>query len=122
MIPAGELKVQRALTAVFIAADQIPVALTRRTQIPDGKGGYRLTEQKLAPQVFRLIPSQDGSAERTTADGKAVTPEYVLMGTHLADMARGDTFTVGDRRYEVVFINENQQYEIKGEVSYRGRI
>jgi hypothetical protein len=45
----------------------------------------------------------------------------MLMGRHDADMQRWDTFTAEDgTRYEVVFVNANRQYEVKGEVAYRG--
>jgi hypothetical protein len=124
MIAAAELAVQRMLTAEFIAADFIVLALERSARVSDGKGGYRVQRSTLAPQTFRLIPQGDtgGAVERLTADGKAVRPQYVLMGAHTVDLARGDLFAIGDRRYEVVFINENRQYEVKGEVAYLGGI
>jgi hypothetical protein len=119
MIAPGELAIERRLTSEFIAADSVVISLVRKLKVPDGKGGYRLSDVPLAPQTLRLIPSGDGATERTTTDGKAVSPDYMLMGTYLADMQRGDVFLLGDRRYEVVFINENKQYQIKGEVAYR---
>jgi hypothetical protein len=33
-------------------------------------------------------------------------------------MERWDTFTMAGVRYQVVFINENRTYEVKGEVVY----
>jgi hypothetical protein len=67
---------------------------------------------------MRLIPLGDGATLRTTANGEEVTPTYMLLGEYTVDMQRWDTFTVNGRRYQVVFINENQQYEVKGEVAY----
>jgi hypothetical protein len=118
-IEAAELAVQRNLTAAFIAADWMMVALERRTRTADGEGGYlEGPAVPLAAQRMRLIPRQDGSVERMTADGKVVLPAYSLMGSHDADMERWDEFEVNGHRYQVVFINQNRQYEVKGEVAY----
>jgi hypothetical protein len=70
---------------------------------------------------MRLIPSQDGSKPRQTLNGEMVTPSYMLMGAHDADMERWDEFQIDEAWYQVVFINQNRQYEVKGEVVYRGR-
>ena len=121
MIPAGELDTQRRLTDAFIAADATELELSRRPRTPDGAGGYATgSPTAVAIQTFRLIPSVDGAQERTLADGRAVNPGYMLMGSAGADLLRFDEFTIAGRRYQVVFINENQQYEVKGEVAYIG--
>jgi hypothetical protein len=121
VIAAAELAAQRLLTKVFVEADVLAVVLYRTTRTSDGTGGSVVgPAEPLAPQRMRLIPMGDGAQERFTADGAAVTPSYRLLGLHTADMERGDTFTIAGRRYEIVFINENRQYEIKGEVAYRG--
>jgi hypothetical protein len=122
-IASAELAVQRQLTAAFIAADDCEVTLYRSSVTPDGAGGeVRGEPTPLAPQVFRLIP-QGGtgadSKERFTRDGQAVSPDYILLGDHQADMQRWDTFTLGGRQYELVFVNQNRQYETKAEVVYR---
>lgn len=121
MIAAAELEIQRQLSAAFIAADAISVTLLRAVWANDGAGGaIKGDAEPLAPQTMRLIPMGDGASERFTASGEAVTPSYMLMAAHTADMQRWDEFVMAGRRYEVVFINENRQYEIKGEVAYRG--
>jgi hypothetical protein len=121
MISSVELSVQRMLTAAFLEADPLEIQLNRPTRTPDGAGGY---VDALVPvgglQRLRLIPLGDGADQRTTADGVAVTPTYMLMGTHLANMRRWDEFSVDGRRYQIVFINQNTQYEVKGEVAYLG--
>lgn len=120
-ISPAELLIQQQLTKTFIAADWLEVTLERSEWVSDGSGGsVRQDPVPLAPQRMRLIPLGDGAQERTTASGEAVTPTYMLMAEHDADMERWDEFMVGGRRYEVVFINENQQYEKKGEAAYRG--
>jgi hypothetical protein len=122
MIAAAELAAQRRLTAMFIEADALEIQLLRPTEQPNGAGG--VTKGDPAPvgglQRMRLIPLSDGAEERMTADGRAVKPGYKLLGTHLADMQRGDTFELNGTRYEIVFISENKQYEIKGEAAYLG--
>jgi hypothetical protein len=121
MIATAELELQRQLTLAFIAADSFSVTLMRSTLTANNSGGYkRSAPTPLAPQTMRLIPSQDGSIERLTADGVAVSPSYMLMGRWDADMRRWDRFTLGGAEYEVVFINQNTQYETKGEVAYLG--
>jgi hypothetical protein len=122
MIAAGELETQQRLTLAFIAADSIILELQRRTITPDGAGGYVFSAPPaaVAAQTLRLIPSQDGAQSRLTADGVEVTPAYMLMGPAGADIARFDEFTLAGRRYQVVFVNANSQYEVKGEVAYLG--
>lgn len=121
MIAAAELAAQRLLTKAFVNADYLTVTLYRGQVTSDGAGGTVVgAPAPLAPQRMRLIPLADGAQERMTANGRAVTPSYMLLGLYDADMERGDQFTVNGRRYEVVFLNENQQYEKKGEVAYRG--
>lgn len=129
-IPAGpdvlstesELAAQRTLTRAFIAADEDDVVLGRRTRTANGSGGYVLSAPSPLPsQPMRLIPLQSGATERHTLDGKLVEPTYALLADYDGDMQRGDLFTVHGRRYEVVFVNENQSYELKGEVIYHGQ-
>lgn len=121
-ISESELAIQRSLTKEFVQADNLEVVLYRRSGSGDGAGGTVYGPPvPLAPQVMRLIPQQSGVPERLTANGVAVTPSYALLGTYEADMERGDTFTLDTGRYEVVFVNANRQYEVKGEVAYLGR-
>lgn len=121
MISTAELRAQRRVTDMFIKADQLDIVLERSTRTSDGAGGVTSgVPTPLPAQVMRLIPRQDGATERTTADGQMVSPSYTLMGYHDADMQRWDEFTHDGHRYQVVFINENRQYETKGEVAYLG--
>jgi hypothetical protein len=116
-----ELMVQRRMTAFFISADRTPIILQRNLLVPDGGGGYKKLDTDTLPlQWFRIIPQQDTAIERTTADGRKVSPEYVLLGTHDSDMKRGDRFKLDGRRYEIVFVAIGPPYERKGEVAYLG--
>lgn len=122
MIAPAELAAQRQLTEWFIRADERQLSLIRSGKVPNGAGGYKTVETTLPPQGFRLIPLQDstGESSRTTADGKQVTPSYMLQGRHDADLQRFDRFVIEGRKYEVFFILENRQYQVKGEVAYLG--
>lgn len=121
MISSAELAVQRRLTRAFVLADQISVSLIRTPRIPNGSGGFEAgTPESLPEQTFRLIPSEDGATARTTSEGETATPEYMLLGEYSVDMQRFDRFQIGTRRYEITFISENRQYEVKGEVNYLG--
>jgi hypothetical protein len=130
-IPAGpdttslatEQAVERELTGWFIQADQDEVVLYRRTRTPNGSGGYVLgAPTPLPSQAGRLIPLQAGATQRHTLDGRLVEPGYHLLLEWNADMARGDTFVVHGRKYEIVFVVENQSYQTKGEVIYNGDV
>lgn len=122
-ISSVELGVQRRNTKAFILADSLMVALMRPVSVSDGEGGKaRSSLAALPPQTMRLMPLQDGAAEQLTADGLQISPTYMLMGVWDCDMQRWDTFAVGTSRYEVVSINQNRQYETKGEVVYHGEL
>lgn len=122
-IEGAELAVQRNLTEWFIKADSVEITLSRASRLSDGAGGtIDGPTLALPPQVLRLI-TQGGtgadSKNRFTSDGQMVSPDYILLGQHTADIQRWDTFTLDGRGYEVVFVNQNQQYEVKAEVIYR---
>lgn len=121
MIAAGELELQRRLTLGFLLADAQQIILQRPVRTSDGAGGTVVSSTiSLPPQTFRLLPSEDGATARTTAEGETATPEYMLLGRWDADLERFDEFQIGGRRFQVVFITENRQYESKGEVTYLG--
>jgi hypothetical protein len=122
-IADAELSVQRMLTRAFIEADVVTITLYRSTVTDDGAGGTVTgAPVAIAPQCLRLITQGSTGADskqRFTANGQAVSPDYVLMGTECADIERWDTFEHEGRAYEVVFVNQNRQYEVKAEVVYR---
>lgn len=123
-IAASELKVLRRNTKAFIDADDRSVVLLRPTRVPNGTGGTRPgPAAPLAAQTMRLLPQDaSSSTERRMADGTVVLPTWVLLGTHDADMKRGDTFVMpdGTTTAEVVYVHEKKAYEVKGEVATRG--
>jgi hypothetical protein len=122
MIATAELKMQRKLTRMFIEADPLEIQLLRASRTPNGSGGYitGTPEPVGGLQRMRLIPLQDGQTERYDANGKQVFPQYMLMGMYDADMQRWDFFQLNGTRYQIVFIDENTQYQVKGEAVYLG--
>ena len=78
----------------------------------------------LPPQRMRIIPLGEGGStpERFNSNGEAVRPTYKLLGLYDCDMERYDEFELEGTRYEIVFVNQNRQYEVKGEAAYRGGI
>ena len=117
----SELRMQRSLTKMFIEADKEDIVLEPFSREANGSGGFRLVSQPpLAPQVMRLIPLSNTAFERNTLDGKAVTPNFMLMGEWDCEMARGNRFTLDGKRYEVVHVQEKRDYQTKGETVYLG--
>jgi hypothetical protein len=117
-----ELKVMRFNTQAFINADDREVVLHRLTTAANGTGGARPVRTPLPAQTMRLLPQPEStSTERRLPDGSVVVPTWVLLGTHTADVKRGDTFDLPDGTTgEVVYVHEKRDYEVKGEVIARG--
>ena len=121
MIPATEARVQKALTDAFIAADSVQITLIPAEFVSNGSGGRKRNDLlPRLPQSMRIIPQDANAAERETLDGSVVQPNYMLLGVWNAAMTRGDRFTNGGTRYEVVYVHEKRDYQTKGEVITRG--
>lgn len=120
MIPAAEMAAQRRATDAFIRADVESVTLVPRERSRTASGGATYTDLPPRPsQAMRLIPAKETLAvERETLDGRIVKPEYVLLALWDGEMERGDRFSLGGNRYEVAFVHEKRDYQVKGEVVY----
>lgn len=123
-IAADELALLREQTAAFIDTDYKELTLVRRTETPNGSGGFEVTETPLVfPQRFRLIPLQGAMTPlRETLDGEAVQPTHILLGEYDVSLARWDKFEDQGHRYQVVWIHAKIAYEQKGEVIYLGEV
>lgn len=119
MLSDVEVAAQRRITAAFVDADRFSCVLTREQRVPDGEGGYTTQVAPIDAQWLRLVPLQDATQDRTDSTGNVVSPGYMLVGRHTNDIKRGDVFAKEGRTYEVVFVVENQQYQVKAEVIYR---
>lgn len=118
-----EIRLQRKQTRAYIAADPLPVILSRSSLVRDPSGGYvRNTPTSLASQLMRLDPTAANNAPvRRTVDGIEISPEYVLLAEWNADIERGDWFYKSDVKYEIVFVDDTQRkYETRAEVANRG--
>lgn len=117
-----ELEAQRLQTDAFIRADPIGIILWRREKVPNGSGGFMLAPaQELPSQQFKLVPQNRQLEERQTVDGVVVRPDNVLIGYHNADIQRGDWFTnATGHRFEVVYVHEKRDYEVRADLVYRG--
>jgi len=119
----SELTAMRAQTVGFIAADLESVVLVPHTRTPNGSGGYKTASGlPRSPQNMRLIPISTTAFERSTLDGEAVVPQFILLGEWDCEMTRGDTFVVDGKRYEIVHIQEKRDYQTKGETVLRGDV
>lgn len=114
-----ELRRLRKQTEQFIQSKPMNIGLVRRDLTSDGAGGHVIQDNQIAVQTFRLIPQQ-GAQARTTVDGQEVSPDFVLLGRHDADIQPDDWFIHQDRKYVVVYVRIDRSYETWAEVSYRG--
>ena len=116
-IPPAELRVQRKLTQEFIRADKKEIVLVRSTKVPNGTGGYKLTDPDPLPaQDGRIIPSNRQLNEREKPDGEWVQPSHTLMMEWDSDLQRFDTFTDDGNEYLVLYVQEKHAYQKKGEL------
>lgn len=120
MIPEAEARVQRKITSAFIATDAATVNLVPIRRQDNGAGGWtRSFGTPRVPQVMRMIPT-NFEGEQETLDGKRVSPTHVLMGEYNAEMERGDRFLFKGSMYEVTYVQEKQDYQVKGWAHYIG--
>lgn len=117
-----ELAVLRKQTLHFIRSNPDDIAFNRGAdKVSDGAGGWTWGPggATLEPQQMRLIPV-GGRVQSRNVNGEEVTPAYVLIAAHDADVDMDDTFDHNGRMYEVIFIREDRRYETWLEVVYRG--
>lgn len=113
----------RLNTVAFIEADPRQVQLHRPARVNTGTGGTKAGAWAAQTvQTMRLLPQAEStSTERRLASGAVVRPTWVLLGTHDANMKRGDAFDLPDGSVgEVVYVHEKDAYQKKGEVAARG--
>lgn len=116
-----ELRVNRKQTDAFIKENFVTITLVRGGgRVSDGAGGWTTTPgAPISPQMFRLIP-QGGNTQSRNIDGEQISPAYVMIGKHDANIQTGDTFLYNGRNYDVSFVREDRDYESWAEVIYRG--
>lgn len=93
-------------TQRFIDDDPTDLVLTRSTKSDDGAGGSVLgSPTDLPAQTVRVVPQNRVIAvERRTVEGETVTPDYKVISMPDGDFQRGDIYTYGGIRFEIVWI------------------
>jgi len=119
---SGSVKVKQ--TAAFIRARSELVALSRKTKVDDGAGGYKwINPTPIPAQKMRMIPTRpvtDQPPLRTTSDGREVTPNWFLVLLPDADIQLHDQASIRGIRLEVVFITTLPEDRIVAECFQTG--
>lgn len=119
---ASELAAKRRGTRAFIDRDpnRYAVVLSREDLEWSGGSFNRTNLRSLKRQGMVLVPTNQQLPERRTVEGQSLTPEFILIGQHDADIRNGDWFYIEGTKYEVVFVRPDKTYETVAEVVYRG--
>jgi hypothetical protein len=72
--------------------------------------------QTLTPQAVFIEASRNQLPVRETVDGRTVQPTASLIGLYDMDIRNGDTFTLNQATYEVVFVYPDRSYETRADV------
>jgi len=108
----------RITTRAFINDDPQTIVLYRQTKIKKPGGGHDFPKIPLPPQTFRFINQGTGSGISTGLDdGTARSFDYVLVGSHDADVDLNDTFELNGIPYQVTSIIPNNGWETRFYVS-----
>lgn len=114
-----EATTRRRLTTEMIAANPSTIVLSRQSYVDDGAGGQsRGPIVTLAATVARIIALNREVPQRTTVDGRTVTPSYRLLADYDADVRPGDYFTKDGARFEVVWVEPDHLDATRAELVY----
>lgn len=122
---AVELGIHRDNTVAFINVKPTVISLLpidTRERTPSG-GWVDTPGEVRSPQTFRIIElnTQRQPPVLRTQDGKVREVNFWLLGAYDAAMAVGDTWTEGDREWEVGDIVRDNGYEVRGLVVEHGK-
>lgn len=120
-----ELKLNRANTLAFIAADPLTLTLQVRGSARTASGAYAWEGQaERQPQAFKLILQSPagGSIEQRTEDGTERQVDYILLGAWDAQIAVSDYWDdEAGQRWEVKAIVPRNGYETRAVVEAHGK-
>lgn len=89
----------------FNEDNPVEVVLMRSTEERTTAGGTKKGAPfALPPQPGRIVLANKELINRTLPNGQILSPEATLVLRRTADIERGDTFTVGEDEYKVVFV------------------
>jgi hypothetical protein len=112
-----ETDINRDNTTAYIATDPTDIIFTPRVKVSDGHGGQVWsTPGALQAQRVRIITSATLNIERRTEDGRMVNPDVLLLLEWDAVVENGYRFTYDGNNWEVVFVNDDLNYEKQAEV------
>lgn len=107
------LRMERRQVEALIKYDPVDILFRRRTQIPDGAGGYTwsaYTPLAVGPQEVTLIPFKRRLADMTvnTEMGDVTNYPWTLVAVPEVDVKRGDRFTHNGDEFEVKYLDLKQ--------------
>lgn len=118
-LTSDEVTTRQRITAEMIAANPTTIVLTRQSYVDDGAGGQsRGPIVVLDGFIGRVIALNREVPQRTTVDGRTVTPSYRLLAPSEVDVQRGDAFVEGGARFEVVWVEPDHLDATRAELVY----
>lgn len=119
-IPSGELVMHRRITAEFISASQVVLALTPRSRVRTASGGWTWVTGTTRPlQNFKLIEPREPASPITTADGVVRRIDFEILGNWNAVMEVGDVFNYDGAQWEIIELYPFNGWEMRGVVVRR---
>jgi hypothetical protein len=119
-VPAGELRVQIAMTAAFINTRPVDVILTPHAFVDDGSGGKKKTASpSRPPQRIRFI--EDGITTRFTEIGKQYVQAANILALPGTAIAVDDEFTWEGGLWRVDAIQFPNEWSVRATVLRYGR-
>ena len=117
-----EIEMQRRNTEAYIDSDPSDIQFKPRQYLDDGQGGLEWTDPGLLTAQRVRIIAADTSAGilRTTVDGRAITPEIMVLMKWDAVVEPGFVFVHDGDTYEVVYVNDDFTYQKQVEVTRLG--
>ncbi len=105
---------RRKLTADSIAFNPVSITLTRMTKTSDGAGGWIETPTALPVQSLRIfLSNQSATKDLASEGGQVQVKQHGMLCAWDADVAKGDEFVFGGRRYRV---HKTDPVRVAGEI------
>lgn len=119
-VPAGELRVQIAVTAAYINTRPVDVVLVPQTFVGDGSGGKKKTPgPPRPPQRVRFI--EDGGTTRRTEIGSQYVQAATLLCLPEMAIAVNDEFTWDGSTWRVDSLEFPNEWSVRASVLRYGR-
>lgn len=117
MLSDAERETQIQLTKGFIDADPVDILVSNPgDRIPDGEGGWVVTNGDPVPVHGRLIPQSDKVPVSVSGEGFRPAPEFILVTLPGSAMIKGSRFEYAGAKWIIDQIHPAPEYEKKGDV------